>query len=218
MEKKKVYLICFILVFIIFFVNIKSHAGLTCTNVKSDVSASISSEFAYCYNLRVSTSTLGKNSLDPHLMLNSDFAAAVYLGYSRYGAGGRVVNSSVLTTAKSINGNSSGIYSFGGNERTSSMRTDYNNATASNKANFTNLINFANTKYVEILPLDKNDPSNVGKAIFEIDSWNTSSIYIKDTDLSRISLMRKLFQWYMGNDNVCNGSSSTVAFRPVIWN
>ena len=41
--------------------------------------------FDYCYNMRAYSSSLGANSLDPHLVLNADWAAAVYLGASGYG-------------------------------------------------------------------------------------------------------------------------------------
>lgn len=45
-----------------------------------------STAFDYCYYMRAYSSSLGANSLDPHLVLNADWAAFTYLGFSGYGS------------------------------------------------------------------------------------------------------------------------------------
>lgn len=174
MKKIKVLSIIVFMIVTILVMQERSYAGLTVTSGNPTEKVTASAAFAYCYNLRVSNSTLGENKLDPHMMLNSDFAAALYLSTSMYGTGN--LNSSNSGAYNYINGNRSGIAVFDRYDfcdRTAAMIETYSGS--SNIQYFTNLVEFADTKYVEILPKDINAESNKGKAFGEITSWKVSN-------------------------------------------
>lgn len=224
-KRKMILLIILIFLISISLMQIKSYAGLTVTSsgTRADKKTT-SNAFAYCYNLRVSTSTLGDNTLDPHLMLNSDFATAFYLGVSSYGRGSLagLVNASA-------NGNNSGIFCTGEIERTSAIRENYY-STSSNKSYFTNLIAYKDTNYVELLPESLSSDSNTGKALNEIQSWSTwiygpnytASVeyWTANYDTSLIGLGRAHFfpSKYFNDAGRGSGVNSGYYFRPVIWN
>jgi hypothetical protein len=91
----------------------------------------ISDAYAVCYNMRNgTTSTLGSNSLEPHLTLNSDWGAVAYLVASVYGQRDGTSNTGTMgpkvtltknnspiesTTFRSTTGNASGVMNFGNN-------------------------------------------------------------------------------------------------------
>ena len=53
------------------------------SSVHNNITASTAYE--YCYYMRAYSSSLGANSLDPHLALSADWGAVAYLGASGYG-------------------------------------------------------------------------------------------------------------------------------------
>lgn len=220
MKKIKVLSIIVFMIVTILVMQEKSYAGLTVTSGNPTDKVTASAAFAYCYNLRVSNSTLGENKLDPHMMLNSDFAAALYLSTSMYGTGN-------LNTANSgaydyINGNRSGIAVFrvnSSNDRTAAMLETYSGS--SNIQYFTNLVEFADTKYVEILPKDINAESNKGKAFGEITSWGGSSyMYSYPSNSNSPGVSRRSFLYYSCSNDAGGGYgvNNWNYFRPVIWN
>lgn len=219
MKKIKVLSIIVFMIVTILVMQEKSYAGLTVTSGYPNGRVTASAAFAYCYNLRVSNSTLGENKLDPHMMLNSDFAAALYLSTSMYGTGN-------LNTANSgdynyINGNRSGIAVFRGNDsndRTAAMIETY--SASGNIQYFTNLVEFADTKYVEILPQDINAESNKGKAFGEITSWGSSFMFSYPSDTNYPGVARKVFLYYTSSNDAGGGYGVNGGnyFRPVIWN
>lgn len=72
-------------------------------------SITVSDSYAYCYNLRANSSTLGNNTLDPHLTTNKDWGAVAYLAASVYGCN---MNATAIE-AYQTNGNNSGVMDFG---------------------------------------------------------------------------------------------------------
>lgn len=213
MKKIKVLSIVVFMIVTILVMQERSYAGLTVTYGNKTDKVTASAAFAYCYNLRVSNSTLGENKLDPHMMLNSDFAAALYLSTSMYGTG------NVNGINGFINGNSSGVYDSRDCNRTAAMLESYSNS--SNVEYFTNLVNFADTKYVEILPKDINAESNKGKAFGEIKNWGgSSSNYSYPSNSNYPGVSRKDFLYYTCSNDAGGGYgvSRGYFFRPVIWN
>ena len=108
----------------------------------------ITRAYRECYDLRElsAESTLGNNSLDPHLTLNKDWGAVAYLALSKYGSG----NNSDTT------GNATGVQDFGKNyEWTSSLISEATNLNVSEAR--TDLINHVEgEQYVEQLEQDVN--------------------------------------------------------------
>lgn len=220
MKKIKVLSIIVFMIVTILVMQEKSYAGLTVTSGNPTDKVTASAAFAYCYNLRVSNSTLGENKLDPHMMLNSDFAAALYLSTSMYGTGNLAALSSGAYNY--INGNRSGIgvlLNTNINDRTAAMLETYSGS--SNIEYFTNLVEFADTKYVEILPQDINAESNKGKAFGEITSWGSGSyMYSYPSNSNAPGVARKGFLYYTSSNDAGGGYGVNVGnyFRPVIWN
>lgn len=213
MKKIKVLSIVVFMIVTILVMQERSYAGLTVTKSGSfKDKITYSAAFAYCYNLRVSNSTLGENKLDPHLMLNSDVAAALYLATSSYGMG---KGEFTQGPDSYINGNSSGI-AAGYEDITSAMMEGYENSQYK-EIYLSNLVNFADTKYVEILPQDINAESNKGKAFSEISRWGTISWYSYPSNSNQIAIKRFKLQYYK-SVGVSGGGDSGVYFRPVIWN
>ncbi len=110
----------------------------------------ISRAYQECYDLREeeAESTLGKNTLDPHLTLNKDWGAVAYLTISDYGNG----TGATSTTT----GNNTGVMEFGKNfEWTSSFITGAVNSSVHPEYR-TNLTDNKGTRYVERLEKDAN--------------------------------------------------------------
>ena len=102
--KTKIKLLMIFLLTLIFIVclNGKVNAAMEIKDGANMYNTTASDAYQICYDLRNPTSTLSKNSLDPHLTLNADWAAATYLGLSGYG--GATNNDATYTT-----GNNSGV-------------------------------------------------------------------------------------------------------------
>ncbi len=106
-----------------------------------------------CYDLRKqeAESTLGNNSLDPHLTLNKDWGAVAYLALSKYGYG----------NDRNTTGNATGVQDFGKNyEWASCIKPNASNASLYTEYR-SELINKAEgEQYVEELELDAE--TNIG--------------------------------------------------------
>ena len=148
-------------------------------------------------------------------MLNSDFGAALYLASSSYGYG----QGKYYTSLSSSNGNQSGIYTKGKYERTAAIRENY--SSSKYQSNFSNLINFKDTKYVEVLSEDINDSKNIGRAFGEISNWGSDySFTYFPSNTDTIGIGRNNFLYYSTTNDVGGGygTNSGNYFRPVIWN
>lgn len=144
-----------------------------------------SNAFATCYNLRANSTTLGNNSLDPHLVLNSDWATVIYLTLSVYGNNDQSRN-------KYSTGNKSGVF-YESNFFIPSALLE----TAVTAPNYENLYKYRNTKYVESLPIEDKDLVNKGRGIYELSAFGYKNdgfnIYPKDGDrplMGRSNLIR----------------------------
>lgn len=205
---------------------IKSNAAM---EVKSGTSSwsNISASEAYqqCYNLRYSDSTLGKNSLDPHLTLNADWAAAAYLATSSYGAvsssQGPVVSVGGVNNY-STTGNATGVMNMGSHyTMTSSLIEGYEDKGASIEKIKNNL----NTKYVETLSATNTIENTKGKAFAEVAGWWSSWAKYPISSYPvgiRVGVNGfKSFGSYTYNDETYAGqgyANGGTTFRPVIWN
>lgn len=197
MKIKKSILIIGIMIMIMAFPCI-SNAGMTITSSSTKSEATVSAAFAYCYNLRVSTSTLGDNKLDPHLMLNSDYAAAAYLGLSTYGSG---------SSTNSMSGNDSGV-SQPNRDWTSSIITGYE----SNDYRLKYIMEFSNTKYVESLPTEVGNKENIGRGICE-GFFTSQSVNYNNYVTNEYPMIVRHTTYYNQHHFSWN-----ALFRPVIWN
>ena len=130
-----------------------------------------STAYQYCYDMRSSTSTLGANTLDPHLILNADWGAVTYLGASTYG-NIRSANGTEVTIKDekyySTTNNITGVMNMGNNLGTfTSSLIDG----AAKNVNRTNLEKNINTKYVETLPTECTIDGTKGQALAETAGW-----------------------------------------------
>ena len=193
------------------------------------VNVTVSQAYELCYDLRNPTSTLGNNTLDPHLALNKDWGAVSYLAISTYGGSpeGRLPEITIPTetetgsdTVSSTTGNITGV-----------MEMDHYNEWVScligetkESENRSNLIKNIDTKYVEKLPIDyyKSIEETRGMAIAEVGS-SPSESYATSPCVTRSSLfgISSTISYYeyhsrtKGNDG---SSDDGICFRPVIWN
>ena len=148
---------------------------------------SVSSAYKVCYEMRASSSTLGVNSLDPHLALNKDWGAVAYLAMSSYGAvkdktgPTEVAVPGTETTYTSTTGNATGVMDFGKTYTFLAGVHETGLESANYKEYRTELIANKNSKYVELLPngtgsgTSAKAPTDVsltkGMAIAETGGW-----------------------------------------------
>lgn len=177
----------------------------------------ISRAYQECYDLRElsAESTLGNNSLDPHLTLNKDWGAVAYLAISPYGGVSSVYS-------QTTTGNLTGVQDFGKAdakfEFTSSLLTG-----AKDNTNITNLINNIGTKYVEELAEDAwtNIENSKGMALAETRGYKNSSQNWNNAYPVKARVGVCGFyssgsgSWYYDGQG---SKSSSVFFRPTIWN
>ena len=184
------------------------------------VNITSSTSYEYCYNMRAYSSSLGANSLDPHLTTNADWAAAAYLGLSGYGyvrtADGNSVTigeNSYFSTTK----NATGVMDMGKNYTQTASNFDRQNSYT------TNLYNARDTKYVDLLSTEGYDSNKKGLAIAETRGWFNSSTGYNGGGINSYSYYilprSKVIGYGSSTTAIYSGaSSSTATYRPVIWN
>lgn len=202
------------------------------------VNNTANTEFMYCYNMRSSTSTLANNTLDPHMMLNVDYGAAVYLGASAYGdvrdATGKAITIQD-TSYYSLTNNKTGVMDFalfnGYNRKTSAgnglsgglyTRTAgiYDEATTDN-ANTSILYNFRNTKYVDKLT---GESDTKGMAILETSGWYGSNNTIPYETQKNVTCRYNRNNMFFitpnsgGSQERAGIAINSTTYRAVIWN
>lgn len=210
--KEKIKYINIIMILTILLLTIKSNAAM---EIKPGTSAwtniTVSESYQQCYDLRNSDTTLGKNTLDPHLTLNSDWATVSYLAASAYGKiDGNDYGSRTLIDGGAYNtttGNASGVINFGNYfTQTSSIYQNRSNVYIGN------LTNNKDSKYVESIDDITSIDNTKGKAIAEVKNWFGATSYTPMT----IVLRRAIFgNWDSGGNG---NADSGITFRPVIWN
>lgn len=185
----------------------------------------VSTAYQYCYDMRGATSTLGVNSLDPHLSLSADWGATAYLGTSTYGSvrdkyGVKVTIGDEMTFYSTTN-NITGVMDLGVrtysnqgiNNYVSSILEGLNASNINYGALYTN----KDTKYVEEIPATTSDSyleKTKGMALNEVKGWYNVG---KDSDLnSAYPIIMKINILGMGRQN--GTAQSNYTYRPVIWN
>lgn len=174
----------------------------------------VSDSYQLCYDLRANDTTLGSNSLDPHLILNKDWGAVAYLGASAYGSARSDKGDKIDINGGnyySTTGNKSGVINLGNNptQTAAISKSRYSTYDRYRK----NLIENIEKKYVETY---ENELSGKGCAWNETKNWYSGSYTFNE-----IILRKGIFGLdYSSNGNYCayGNAYSKVTFRPVIWN
>ncbi len=140
---------------------------------------SISGAFGVCKDLSSPTSTLGNNTVDPHLILNKDWGAVAYLSLSAYGNGTKGYTSNRVDSHYTTTSNLSGIIDLGRDgvynyEWVSALMKDFNGNDEYVKQYSKNLIDNKDTRYVEELEENAftNNELSKGLALSETQSFN----------------------------------------------
>ena len=219
--KKKIFISFFMAIAVVAVGSISRAAIEIKPGTTAYTSIDVSSAYQLCYDLRANDTTLGNNSLDPHLTLNKDWGAVAYLGASAYGDVRSLGGSKLTYEGKnyySTTGNKSGVMNMG----TSLTQTS---CIVKNKVNDTtniyarkNLIDNKDTKYVECLSnINKSD--TLGMAIDETKYWYNAEYRLYDDARTYV---RKFIWGFTNSGNTVFGepssNSGSVTFRPVIWN
>ena len=183
----------------------------------------ISTAYQYCYDMRSATSTLGINSLDPHLSLNADWGATAYLGASTYGG----VRNNYGTMIKineannySTTNNITGVMNLGsylaGNMiyNSSSYVSCISDKRTGSGKEFDNIYKNKDTKYVEIIPTDENIEKTRGMALIETNNWYSSGGIAGIHENSPIMYRKNIFSRSKNKGSAASG----ITYRPVIWN
>ncbi len=183
----------------------------------------ISTAYQYCYDMRSATSTLGINSLDPHLSLNADWGATAYLGASTYGG----VRNNYGTMIKineannySTTNNITGVMNLGsylaGNMiyNSSSYVSCISDKRTGSGKEFDNIYKNKDTKYVEIIPTDENIEKTRGMALIETNNWYGSGGTAGIHENSPIMYRKNIFSRSKNKGSAASG----ITYRPVIWN
>lgn len=168
--------------------------------------------YQLCYDLKNADSTLGTNQVDPHLMLNKDWAAVVFLAISTYGNGNESRDTIDINGVNRFcsNGNNTGVtgyweqYSVQG-QITASILEEYTGS----EEEYTNLVEKRNTKYVENIKSPVTHESNKGLGFFEGNATYTFN--------SAFPVIEKSTGF--GYDETTYYSRGyRDLFRPAIWN
>lgn len=209
-------IICIFVFIIVIFITNSTNAAIEVKSATGMKNISTSNAFATCYNLRASSSTLGNNALDPHLILNKEYGAVTYLLSSQYGGGG-----SAVTNIQNPIGNPSGRIYFTSWCQTASI------IAGANRTEYTKLLyDNRNTKYVENFT-SFTEQTTRGMGLLEVNNWAVASdqkTNISGTDYP-IMLRASYWRYVCGEILAPYGSyptqgreNSYASFRPVIWN
>lgn len=194
-----------------------SNAGL---EIKEGTSAytsvNISESFDICYNLRDGTSTLGNCNLDPHLATSLDWGAVAYLAQSRYGA-----NSS--NVSNNTTGNKSGVMNLNGLTQTATLfesRNKTSGGATSYRYRLEEALQDDNMKkYVDVISNTVNADTTKGRAIAETANWYGANYAYNNANNTDYPLIIRDSAFGVVSNYYSTGqASSSVTFRPVIWN
>ena len=149
------------------------------TNYQEYGYVNVSESFDICYNLRNSDSTLGNNSLDPHLTTSLDWGAVLYLAQSRYG-----INSNAI--ASNTTGNQSGIRDMNQFTQTATIFESRNKTSTyaiSYRYRLEEAVNDPTLKkYVDVIPNETTIQSTLGRALLETKNWYTSEYTVYNSN------------------------------------
>ncbi len=174
----------------------------------------ITRAYRECYDLRElsAESTLGNNSLDPHLTLNKDWGAVAYLAISKYGA-------TTDYTSYTTTGNATGVQDFGKNyEWTSSLISEATNLSVSEAR--TDLINHVEgEQYVEQLEQDVNTNVEHSKGMALAETSKIALFHDFIPEFPCLARYRVVGFYCAYNSPYSLGTGTkNSAYRPTIWN
>lgn len=211
--KKKILISCiFILMLLISFTSISNAAMQIVPDASPTTNITISDAFAYCYNLRATGSTLGYNTLDPHLTTGNDWGAVAYLAASAYGCNMDSTSVANCTTS----GNNSGVMDFGKTYTYVSVIGTYTSSY------MINLSKYRDTKYVNYAADNlTNGDYGIGKAHQETSMWDeyaNVATFTTNYPLVYRCRMFSMLNKYNSDGRQNGNASSELTFRPAIWN
>lgn len=180
----------------------------------------VTTAYGLCRELRLNDSTLGNNSLDPHLMLPKEWLAVDMLANSVYGFDSQsnqlsyteTTDTNVTMKYESSTPNKSGIMHelkdrmYSVNDYTSSIYSEYDKTNDSYFSTKANIFNNKGTKYVQTIEFPF---ANV---------TYTSSNNAEALQDNPILSTRGYSYNSIGNFGVNSGRDSWMGVRPVIWN
>lgn len=215
--KIKFFVIAILVICLIIFLGTKANAAMEIkAGTTTHKNITVSDAYQYCYDLRNRTSTLSKNTLDPHLSLNADWGAVACLSLSSYGYG----KSNNLTDTFT-NGNNTGVIDFCKTPTyTSGIRLKKIDSISSDDKSKGKLVQNINTKYVEGLKEQYTQEDTVYK---EYEFLNQGSVNFSSSGFSvpvRSFYLGRMMET-SGNNTIGwsgDGETGNRTFRPVIWN
>ena len=214
--KKSIKTIINIFIILMLMLATKSYAALESKKGGTKDTKEQEAAFQLCYDMRNPTSSLGNNSLEPHLQLNKDVGAYAYLGMSAYGTNGEKATYNSGGFLYYTTPNYTGI--------TDSVQKELTAGIYLPKGVTSSVVQkYGRNKYTEIFEEKPNLENTKGMAILETKGWyNTHS-----TDyVSGWTVMYRDHYWISGSTyrysayGYGNGAESNtiIYYRPVIWN
>ena len=232
--RKKIVIISLLTIFSIIAVIPKSYGALNSKpTTKIDgsnvlVKSTVSNSYLLCQQMKNSGESLYGTTVKPHLATNKDWGAVSYLSNSIYGTNTAGGNTGIEVeingvTYYSTTGNASGVMNWGSNK----YKTLYTqtagliNTYTSENDNVTELYNNRTTEYVEYI--NSRDKSlTIGMAMQEISGISNAIVDVGSNSKDASSARCGFFKISFGNHNYTSASngaaSSSVTFRPAVWN
>ena len=230
--KKEIKILIAVIVFIminLIFMNVSNAAIESKLGTTVHKTINVNDSFQYCYDMRYPTSSLGNNSLDPHLITAADWGGVAYLGLSSYGAVNSSIGPTIIVEGKrytTTTGNASGVFMFGATRRGTTDYMEGYTQTASylegstpNDAN-SKLYEDSNARLVSVLNETNSTETNKGMAYAETSGWYSSNAEYQSR-YNPIGTRLGVFGYrdQDGRNWIGNGYGyDTVTYRPAIWN
>ena len=216
--KKTIKIIILILILFSMILITKSNAAIE-TKANSNNSEYISTTqlnaYQLSYDMRNPTSSLGNNTLDPHLELSKDFGAWAYLGMSAYGTNGQmarlngIYSESMDRVDVVATPNITGVV-----QSDEIVATVVGSNATSNK--------YGNSKYIEILETGNYTADNTkGMAMAETKGWYSAANgeYSEGRSVLQRNTNNTIGTWcYASYAYLHYRDENQRWFRPVIWN
>lgn len=206
--KKSIKIIVAILITFMLMLATKSYAALECkkNSLSEKMTTNQEKAFQLCYDMRDPTSSLGNNSLDPHLQLNKDVGAYAYLGMSAYGSNGAITQ--ITSTYGSTSSNATGVLYTWGQSFTITAGT-YDGAEIIKK--------YGKTKYIEVFNENYTKENTKGMSIIETKGWYNGNADGSVNNNAQVLVRTNINNQGYGYSPAIESALSQF-YRPVIWN
>lgn len=206
--KKSIKIIVAILIILMLMLATKSYAALECkkNSLSEKMTTNQEKAFQLCYDMRDPTSSLGNNSLDPHLQLNKDVGAYAYLGMSAYGSNGAITQ--ITSTYGSTSSNATGVLYTCGQSFTITAGT-YDGAEIIKK--------YGKTKYIEVFNENYTKENTKGMSIIETKGWYNGNANGSVNNNAQVLVRTNINNQGYGYSPAIESALSQF-YRPVIWN